>query len=135
MFADRMNDAFAEFDRDEAYAFIEGFDRATRRRGQRHFQMGAVTMLKAIPDGFEAIVEGDYDSTVTLLWDPSDGWLGECTCPEGIDCEHVYAAMQAVLAEHSVAAVRSLRPKALPGKSRPRWAGGWTGARSSSCAS
>jgi len=103
-----MNDAFAGFDRDEAYAFIGSFDRATRRRGQRHFQVGAVTMLKAIPDGFEAIVAGDCACTVTLTWDYMDGWLGECTCPQGIDCEHVYAAMQAVLAEHSVAAVRSL---------------------------
>src|SRR5205814_727931 len=39
---------------------------------------------------------------------PVEGWTGDCSCPQEFDCEHIFAAMRALLAEHSTAAVRSL---------------------------
>src|ERR1700720_1385615 len=34
--------------------------------------------------------------------------MGRCTCEKESECEHIYAAMRALLAEHSTAAVRNL---------------------------
>src|SRR5206468_7450968 len=62
---------------------------------------------------------------VDLSYDAEEEWDGECTCPQDFDCEHVYAAMSALLAEHRTATVRSLS-SSLPGAaaamaaSRPR---------------
>src|SRR5205085_7028593 len=45
---------------------------------------------------------------VELFYDPIEGWSGNCTCEKEEDCHHQYAAMRALLAEHSTAVVRNL---------------------------
>jgi len=45
---------------------------------------------------------------VALYYSREQGWDADCTCPQEFDCEHVFAAMSALLAEHRTTAVRSL---------------------------
>lgn len=101
-----MKDAFEAFDAERAWTYLKKFDGATRRRGENCFQKGGVTMLQAKPYGFRATVQGTQAHTVDLFVDESEGWAGECTCTREVDCEHVYALMKTVIAEHSLAAVR-----------------------------
>ncbi len=57
---------------------------------------------------YTAIVESGGAQEVGLEYDPIEGWSGSCTCTRGEDCEHIFATMRALLAEHSAASVRSL---------------------------
>jgi Superfamily II DNA/RNA helicases, SNF2 family len=102
-----VNDAFELLDPRSAEAFLKSFDPETRRRGNSHFQKGHVVAL--IPDQpgmyYNANVE---EHEVDLDYDPIEGWSGSCTCSRETDCEHIFAAMRALLAEHSAASVRSL---------------------------
>ena len=54
------------------------------------------------------MVQGSQPYKVRLSWYAAEGWDGVCTCPMQFSCKHLYAAMKALLAEHSVAAVRGL---------------------------
>jgi hypothetical protein len=103
-----MIEPFATFDPEDARAYLGSFDGATRRKGEACFRQGLVSMVTATEDGFEVTVLGGEVNSVNLYSDPVDGWAGGCTCPQGCDCEHVYAAMKAVLAESNLAAVRGL---------------------------
>src|SRR5260370_26475268 len=58
---------------------------------------------------------------VHLEYDQVDGWSGDCSCPQQVECEHVFAAMRALVAEHSAAAVRNLSAGvSSAGAARPR---------------
>src|SRR5690242_14101618 len=72
--------------------------------------MGKVESLAAQDPGkrYCAEVKDGELCEVDLRYDPEEGWLGSCSCEEEFDCEHVAAAMRALLAEHSTAAVRNL---------------------------
>jgi len=102
-----VNDAFELLDPRSAQAFLKSFDPETRRRGNSHFQQGHVVALIPEQPGmfYNANVE---EQEVDLDYDPIEGWSGTCTCSRETDCEHVFAAMRALLAEHSAASVRSL---------------------------
>ncbi len=102
-----MNDAFELLDPRSAQAFLKSFEPETRRRGDSHFRKGHVGSLIPQQAGmsYNANVE---DDEVELEYDPIDGWFGSCTCARETDCEHIFAAMRALLAEHSAASVRSL---------------------------
>jgi len=106
-----VNDAFELLDPRSAQAFLKSFDPETRRGGNSHFQKGHVQELEPVKGGayYTARVQsGEVSHDVDLEYDPIDGWEGSCSCPREIDCEHIFAAMRALLAEHSAASVRSL---------------------------
>ena len=106
-----MNDAFELLDPRSAQAFLKSFDSETRRRGDSHFRKGHVHDLVPVENGtcYSANVQsGEVLHEVELEFDPIDGWCGGCTCSRQTDCEHIFAAMRALLLEHSAASVRSL---------------------------
>jgi SNF2-related domain/Helicase conserved C-terminal domain len=105
-----MTDPFALVDAADAQVYLAVFDARTRRKGEAYFRQGRVQNLQAVGGGpdFAATVQGSALYTVRLSSDPDEGWIGECSCPVGTDCKHLYAAMKTLLAEHSLAAVRSL---------------------------
>jgi len=102
-----VNDAFELLDPRSAQAFLKSFDSETRRRGESHFRKGHVQKLIPEEPGmyYTADVQGQE---VDLEYDPIEGWAGSCTCMRETDCEHIFAAMRALLAEHSAASVRVL---------------------------
>jgi hypothetical protein len=106
-----VNDTFELLDPRSAQAFLKTFDSETRRRGESHFRKGHVQELSPQEAGMHytaAVGTGQWSQEVDLEYDPIEGWSGSCTCPRGTDCEHIFAAMRALLAEHSAASVRSL---------------------------
>jgi hypothetical protein len=106
-----VNDAFELLDPRSAQAFLKSFDSETRRRGDSHFRKGHVHELVPVEGGtcYTASVQsGEVSHEVGLDYDPIEGWSGNCTCTLRQDCEHISAAMRALLAEHSAASVRSL---------------------------
>src|SRR5436309_564980 len=105
-----MSDPFELRDPEDAKAFLEGFDRATRRKGEIYFQAGRVANLvcRDPGDSYAASVQGTALYQIRLFLDLEEGWTGTCSCPLEYDCKHIYAAMRALLAEHSVASVRGL---------------------------
>jgi hypothetical protein len=105
-----MDDAFELLDPRNAQAFLKQFSTEARRKGEACFRRGAVQDLVAEEPGtvYSARVKDGELHEVDLEYDPAGGWLGICSCPREFDCEHILAAMRALLAEHSTAAVRSL---------------------------
>src|SRR6266404_6408126 len=57
---------------------------------------------------YSAVVNDGEPHEVDLEYDPVEGWSGNCTCEREFDCQHIFATMRALLAEHSTAAVRNL---------------------------
>src|SRR5437588_10975508 len=123
-----MNDAFELLDPRNAQAFLKSFESEARRKGEAHFLQGRVHELTAEEPGmaYSAVVKDGRPYEVYLQYDPIEGWSGDCSCPQEFDCEHVFAAMRALLAEHSTAAVRSLSAGASPASA------GWTSSKSKS---
>ena len=115
-----MSDAFELLDAQDAHDFLNAFDATTRRKGEEYFRAGRVRDLAAKEPGaaYTAAVQGTSLYAVELSYDAIEGWAGKCTCPVQFDCKHAYAAMKAVLAEHSVAAVRNISMRAV-GDSKP----------------
>ena len=105
-----MNEAFELLDPRNAQAFLKSFDAATRRKGDSHFNLSHVQDLAPEDPGmaYTARVQNGGAEEVYLFYDSEDGWSGECSCPLEFQCEHIFAAMRALLAEHSAAAVRNL---------------------------
>ncbi len=84
---------------------------AARARGDMYFIGGRVQNLRhGEQDGeFLADVQGTELYTVRVVVDAQDGVTDEeCSCPLGGDCKHVYAALKALLVEHTQGSVRSL---------------------------
>ena len=105
-----VNDAFELLDPRNAQAFLKTFASQARRRGEQHFLRGNVQELAPQQPGtlYSCRVEDTGAHNVELEYDPIEGWAGHCSCPTETDCEHIYASMRALLAEHSTAAVRNL---------------------------
>jgi hypothetical protein len=105
-----MDDAFELLDPRNAQAFLKQFSAEARRKGEACFRRGAVQDLVPEEPGvaYSAVVKDGDHYEVDLEYDPAEGWSGSCSCPLESDCEHIVAAMRALLAEHSRAAVRSL---------------------------
>jgi hypothetical protein len=102
-----VNDAFELLDPRSAQAFLKSFESETRRRGDSHFRKGHVVDLLPEEAGLRYTANAE-DQEVRLDYDPIEGWSGSCTCSRKTDCEHIFASMRALLAEHSAASVRSL---------------------------
>src|SRR5260370_1651511 len=105
-----MNDAFELVDPRNAQAFLKQFSGEVKRRGEACFRRGLVQNLAPEEAGmsYSAIVNDGEPREVDLEYDPVEGWSGNCTCEQEFDCPHIFAAMRALLAEHSMAAVRNL---------------------------
>ena len=105
-----MDDAFELLDPRNAQAFLKQVSAEARRKGEACFRRGAVQNLVPEEPGsaYSAQVKDGETHEVDLEYEPAEGWSGSCTCELEFDCEHVVAAMRALLAEHSRAAVRSL---------------------------
>jgi hypothetical protein len=105
-----MSNGFQLQDAQDAQDYLSAFDARTRQKGESYFRGGRVRDLTADLPGvsYSAQVQGSQLYEVSLVYDEDEGWTGSCTCPMEFDCKHAYAAMKALLAEHSVAAVRGL---------------------------
>src|SRR6266545_2698942 len=117
-----MNDPFRLAAPVEAQRFLRSFDATTRRKGEKYFHQNRVINLMSQENGtaLTASVRGGELYEVDLDYVPDGGWCGECTCPMEVNCKHVYAAMQAALAEQSISSVRQLSA-GLPGQAfKPR---------------
>lgn len=102
---------FAHFDADSAQVFLKELPPQIRERGEEYFKGGRVRDLRADDPGaaYTADVEGTTLYQTTLRHDPeTKSWWEECSCPMGGGCKHAYAAMKALLVEHSAASVHSL---------------------------
>jgi len=122
-----VEDSFTLLDPHSAQRYLKSLAIAARRKGEALFRGGCVQNLATEEPGIDysaRVVDGETYK-VDLSYDAEEEWDGECTCPQTFDCEHVYAAMSALLAEHRTATVRSLS-SSLPGAaaamaaSRPR---------------
>ncbi|HEX7858752.1 MAG TPA: DEAD/DEAH box helicase [Verrucomicrobiae bacterium] len=77
--------------------FLESVPPETKRRGREYFDSGRVTNLDCIQPNrrYTAIVEGGEFYAVDLRF-LKFGWSGNCSCPMGVDCKHVVAALLAL---------------------------------------
>jgi len=122
-----VEDSFTLLDPHSAQRFLKSLPIAERRKGEALFRGGFVQSLGTEEPGmaYSAHVLDGTGYKVNLSYDAEEEWDGECACPRTSDCEHVFAAMSALLAEHRTATVRSLS-SSLPGAaaamaaSRPR---------------
>lgn len=81
---------------DEAFVYLESFDKKTRHQGEVCFRDGKVKEIRLVNGAdslsIEAVVGGMQTHRVVFTFS-EDGWDGECTCPVSFDCKHCYAAM------------------------------------------
>ncbi|MEO8428009.1 MAG: DEAD/DEAH box helicase, partial [Verrucomicrobiota bacterium] len=105
-----MSDPFELQKPEDAEEFLGSFDPKTRRKGEAYFGEDRVSDLVCKKEGtrYSATVRGSAPYDVDLFYDSDEGWSGVCSCPLEGDCKHIYAAMKALLAEHSIARVRGL---------------------------
>src|SRR5260370_4605047 len=123
LYSRSMKEAFELLDPAAAQSFLKSFGQAARRKGEALFRIGGVRELLIEQPGltYSARVKDGAMQDVSLDYDQVDGWSGDCSCPQEFECEHVFAAMRALVAEHSAAAVRNLSAGvSSAGASRPR---------------
>src|SRR5436190_5106259 len=100
-----MDNAFELLEPQEAQLYLRRFPRETQRKGEVCFRKGCV--LDVVPEepgvSYSSLVRDGEEHEVYLECQPAEGWSGSCTCPQEFDCEHVFAAMSALLAEHRTA--------------------------------
>jgi hypothetical protein len=105
-----MVDAFELIEPEDAQSLLRSFPAPIRRLGDSIFQRGRV--LDLIPEDpgmrYSASVHDGLPFEVQLFYDVEEGWGASCSCPQDNACEHMYAAMTALLAEHRTATVRGL---------------------------
>jgi SNF2-related domain/Helicase conserved C-terminal domain len=109
----RVVDVFELLDPQSAQEFLRDFEPGDRRLGESLFRNGSVQELVSLDVGlsYRAAVEcggSEGPVRVTLSYSPLEGWSNDCSCSAAKDCGHAYAAMCALLAEHSSAVVRGL---------------------------
>lgn len=119
-----MDDSFELIDPQDAQGFLRNFPASVGRSGENVFRRGKVVDLTPEKPGtrYSARVHDGGEFSVQLVHDAEEGWGGRCSCPQEVGCEHLYAAMTALLAEHRMAMVRSL--SAGMGTAVARLAGG-----------
>ncbi len=106
--------------------YLRQFDGTTAGRGRRYFKDRAVLRLQCDEPGvsYSATVRGGMDYEVGLYFEGGE-WDGECTCPTGYECKHIYAAMLAFQKQpesfpaaplHADQPVQSAKTKSKPPK-------------------
>ncbi len=105
-----MTDVFILADPQGAQAFLRTFPEDTRRKGEACFADGAVGEWKCNEPGrgYATTVRDNFEYQVAVFSYEQEGWNGDCNCPQIHGCRHIYAAVRALLAEHSSALTRSL---------------------------
>ncbi len=106
-----MDNGFELLDPHAARAFLKSFGSTARRAGEALFGAGRVHNLEPSVPGqnYSASVQaGNEAHEVELDYDAEEGWVGACSCSQAGPCEHLYAAMRALVAEHNTATVRNL---------------------------
>ncbi len=122
-----MDDSFALTDPTSAQLFMKSMPVQSRGKGESLFRRGLVQTIKVKDPAtsYSAEVMDGRLLNVDLFFDAEDGWDAECSCHRPLYCEHIYAGMSALLAEHRTALVRNLssslpRAAAAMAASRPR---------------
>ncbi len=112
-----MSDVFELRDPDNAQAFLTRFSGEVRRRGEACFRGGRVQEVASDEPGvaYRTVVQDGVPRQVSLRYNAVDGWWGRCSCAGQFECEHIYAGMCALLAEHRNLVVQGL-------SARVRWA-------------
>ncbi len=81
--------------------WLNDFPPGSRAKGRSYYGQGRVRLLKFSPDpphaAASATVQGTLPYEVTLRYVAGEGWDGECSCPVGFLCKHLYAAGNALL--------------------------------------
>src|SRR5262245_5695079 len=105
-----MDEAFELLDPQAAQAFLKHFPAEVRRKGEACFRAGYVQDLVPVDPGreYSAVVRDNEDCEVVLSCDSAAGWAGTCSCPKDTECEHMFAVMSALLAEHRAVEVQGL---------------------------
>jgi hypothetical protein len=83
---------------------------AARLKGQALYNAGQVQNIEEAIPGlvYDVFVLDGEDYEVALEGYSAKRWNAECTCEQIRDCEHITAALLALLAEHRTSRVRSL---------------------------
>jgi hypothetical protein len=120
-----VNEAFELRDPIDAQALLGRVMGELRHKGEALFRAGRVQEFVTEQPGLAYSTRVAFDGgacRVGLRYDRDEGWWGSCSCPRRFECEHIYAAMCALLAEYRTVVVRglsaSLRP-AMPFAARP----------------
>ncbi|HWH68913.1 MAG TPA: hypothetical protein VNT26_05980, partial [Candidatus Sulfotelmatobacter sp.] len=116
-----MDEPFELLDPHGAQLFLKELPPEARRKGEACFRAGRVQVLVPKKPGlsYSARVQDARIEEVELDYDAVEGWDGICSCKQQFDCEHVFAAMSALLAEHRAATVRNLSAVSPSGMSLP----------------
>jgi hypothetical protein len=117
-----MSDEFSQIDAAAAEEYLAAFDQTTQVEGETLFRKGGVVALSClVPNSsYCADVEDGETFKVVLMLDELAGRGAECTCSALGKCRHAYAAMKALLAEHSSAAVQALSAGVVHKAARPQ---------------
>ena len=109
---------FEGFSLDSVWGYLNSFAARSKKEGESWFQRGAIESVECQEPGraYSATVRGGGEYQVALQYD--GGWDSECSCPVGFKCQHAYAAMKQLLAEHTRATVIDLSSTA--GRSFPQ---------------
>jgi len=106
-----MSNSFSMPDLDGAQEHLRSFDAQARKKGEAAFSSGRVLSVEVVkPSRLYAakVQEGSRTRVVKFEHSPDAGWYEECDCKEALGCEHAYAGLKAMLAEHSLAEVRDI---------------------------
>ena len=92
--------------------WLNDFALPARTKGRDYYARGHVAALETAIDRSPltvyAAVRGTEIYECTLTHTPGDGWDGECSCPVGIECKHLYAAGTALLNQLAAEETRHL---------------------------
>src|SRR5689334_3227421 len=78
--------------------YVLGFTFGTKGKGAKLLSRGTVTLEQDEDGAFVGKVAHRKVDTVTLNYDRDEAkWIGECTCIEGGDCAHCYAAAKSLM--------------------------------------
>ena len=109
-------------DSEDAQEYLRTFYSSTKKAGEKCYAEGRIVTLTQKRPGVAyaaSIFERPSEYDVTLDYDEASGWEGHCSCGSQNGCQHIYAAMKALLAESSVLAVREISTGALAASHTP----------------
>ncbi|HWQ91864.1 MAG TPA: hypothetical protein VN673_09340, partial [Clostridia bacterium] len=105
-----MKDEFAIESPTDVQQFLAEMPAPSRRNGDALYNGGMVTGLRAELPGFayRAEVKDSRGVAEVSLFVDQETWDANCSCAQGFDCPHIYAAFRALLTEYRSAAVQAL---------------------------
>lgn len=100
---------------DAMHVELSLFDQKTRSRGRRYYEDGRVSPLRIERNAVSATVYGNEAYEVAWAWD-AETWSGDCTCPVGIECKHLFALGMAIVAQAPAIEPRPNPPATAPSR-------------------